>query len=83
MAAFKVLKLPCIARLQNMCEICSRRKQMFDYCAPTFSSQLAVPRRRRKGFGDHAFNIASPRLWNVLPGSITDCKSSGGLKKKL
>ena len=27
-----------------------------------------------------AFSIAVPRLWNALPGSITDCKSDGPFK---
>ena len=47
------------------------------------SSQLAVPQSRLKGFGDPAFSIAAPSLWNALPGSITDCKSIGALKKSL
>ena len=47
------------------------------------SSQLAVPQCKLKGFGDRAFSIAAPRLWNALPGSITDCKSIGALKKVL
>ena len=49
----------------------------------TVSSQLAVPRSRLKGFGDRAFSIAAPRLWNALPGFITDCKSVGAFKKGL
>jgi len=49
----------------------------------TVSSQLAVPRSRLKGFGDRAFSIAAPRLWNALPGFITDCKSVGAFKKVL
>ena len=30
------------------------------------ASQLAVLQSRLKGFGDHAFSIAAPRLWNAL-----------------
>ena len=45
------------------------------------SSQLAVPWGRLKGFEDHAFSIASPRLGNALPGSITDHKSICALSK--
>ena len=37
------------------------------------SLQLVVPRSRLKGFGDHAFSIAAPRLRNALPGSLTYC----------
>ena len=55
---------------------------MFEHCAPV-SSQLTVPQSRLKGFGDRAFSIAVPRLWNSLPGCITYCKSIGALKKNL
>ena len=58
------------------------RELMFEHCAPV-SSKLAVPRSRLKTFGDHAFSIAVMRLWNALPGSITDSKSIGALKKCL
>ena len=37
--------------------------------------QLAVPRSRLEGLGDRAFSIVASRLWNALPGSITECKS--------
>ena len=43
----------------------------------TVFSQLAVSRNRLKGFGNRAFSIAAPRLWNALPGSISHCKSIG------
>ena len=47
------------------------------------SSQLTGPRRRLKVFGDRAFSNAAPRLWNALPGSITECKSIGAFNKCL
>ena len=31
---------------------------------------LVVPKSRTKTFGDRAFSVASPRLWNVLPPTI-------------
>ena len=49
----------------------------------TASSQLAVPWRRLQGFADRAFSIAAPRLWSALPGSITECESTGAFKKGL
>ena len=58
------------------------RELMFEHCVPV-SSQLAVPRSRLKSFGDHAFSIAAPRLWNALSGSIAECKSIGAFKKCL
>ena len=33
--------------------------------------------------GDCAFSIAAPRLWNALPGSMTDCKSIEAFKNSL
>ena len=47
------------------------------------SSQLAVPWSRLKGFGDSVLSNAAPRLWNAMPGSITDCKSIGAVKKRI
>ena len=69
--------VPCIIRLQNIWEICSRSERNVWTLRSTISSQLAVPWSRLKDFGNHAFSIAGPRLWNVLLGSITDCKSVG------
>ena len=34
-------------------------------------------------FGDHAFSVAAPILWDALSGYITDCKSIGAFKKHL
>ena len=34
-------------------------------------------------FGDCDFSITGLRLWNAVPGSITDCKSIGTLKNSL
>ena len=65
-------------RLQNIWEICSRREFNVQTLHSKTSSQLAVgPQSRLEGFGDRSFSIAAPGLWNVLPGSITDCKSIG------
>ena len=47
---------------------------MFEHCTPQSpASQQFLG--ADKDVGDHAFSIAAPRLQNVLPGSITDCKS--------
>ena len=52
-------------------------------CGCAVPSQLVVPRSRLKGFGNRAFSIAAPKLWNALPGSLTYCKSVGAYKKTL
>ena len=46
-----------------------------------FSSHLVVPGSRLKGFADHAFSIAAPRLRNAAQQSINDCKASGAFKQ--
>ena len=33
---------------------------------------LAVPRTNTKSYGDRAFSVAGPRLWNKLPLSLRD-----------
>ena len=48
-----------------------------------FSTQLVVHWSRLKGFGDRAFSIVPPRLWNALPESLTYFKSNGAFKKGL
>ena len=49
----------------------------------TVSKQLPIPRSRLKGFRSCAFSIAAPRLWNALPGSITERKYTGAFKNVL
>jgi len=40
--------------------------------------------RTRKGFGDRAFQVAEPRLWNSLPASLRQPDTRvGQLKKQL
>ena len=47
----------------------------------TISSQLGVPRSRLKDLAVVLLVLLSMRLWNALPGSTTDCKSTGDFKK--
>jgi hypothetical protein len=49
----------------------------------TASHQLAVPRSRLKGYGDRAFSVAAPRLWNALPDSVTGANTGTVFKKHL
>ena len=39
---------------------------------------LCVPKTRTKGYGDRAFSVSAPRLWNALP---MDIRSSRTLRK--
>ena len=44
---------------------------------------LAVPRSRLKTYGDRAFSIAGPKLWNNLPLEIRKCASVATFKQSL
>ena len=44
---------------------------------------LAVPRSRLKTYGDKAFSIAGPKLWNNLPLEIRKCASVATFKQSL
>jgi hypothetical protein len=43
---------------------------------------LHVP-RTRTGYGDRAFSVAGPRLWNSLPDSVKSASSLGTFKQRL
>lgn len=44
---------------------------------------LGVPKSRTRTFGDRAFSVAAPRLWNSLPLSLRSVKSVATFKKDL
>ena len=44
---------------------------------------LAVRRANLKGYGDRAFSIAGPKLWNALPEYVKSCQSVQTFKSKL
>ena len=47
------------------------------------SHQLSVPRPRLKNFGDKAFSVCAPNLWNSLPSHIKNSDTLSGFKAKL
>ena len=47
------------------------------------SSRLVIPRSRLVTYGDRAFSIQAPRLWNMLPVSIRNANSTGSFKSQL
>jgi hypothetical protein len=49
----------------------------------TASNLLVVPKTRMKTYGDRAFSVAGPKLWNSLPCSIKNCTSVSAFKKAL
>ena len=44
---------------------------------------LDVPRTTRVTYGDRAFSITGPRLWNELPLDIRSCETVKGFQKEL
>jgi len=44
---------------------------------------LQVPVSRLKSYGDCAFNVAAPTLWNKLPANIRNASSLGNFKSVL
>ena len=44
---------------------------------------LTVPKSKLKTFGDHAFSVCGPRLWNELPVHVKASISTNDFKKKL
>ena len=47
------------------------------------STTLLIPRSNRACFGDRAFSIAAPKLWNALPASIHNATSVASFKSLL
>ena len=44
---------------------------------------LEVPLTRRARYGDRAFSVAAPRIWNSLPGCVKSCSTLGEFKSEL
>ena len=44
---------------------------------------LGVPRSKLKSYGDHAFSVAAPRLWNDIPDSIKCSEDLSSFKRNL
>ena len=47
------------------------------------SSQLTVPRSKTVRYGDRAFSVAVPKLWNSLPLDVRTCSTVPAFKKAL
>ena len=45
--------------------------------------RLQVPMSRLKSYGDCAFGVAAPTLWNKLPANIRNASSLGNFKSLL
>ena len=47
------------------------------------SHQLTIPKTAMKRYGDRAFSVAGPVLWNAIPASVKDCQSVASFKRNL
>ena len=47
------------------------------------ANTLVEPRSSMKTYGDRAFSVVVPRLWNRLPQNVKDCSSVNAFKKAL
>ena len=48
-----------------------------------YQNLLVIPRARTKTYGDRAFSVAAPRLWNNLPVTIRSCDTLSSFKSSL
>jgi hypothetical protein len=44
---------------------------------------LVEPPARLKRYGERAFSVAAPKLWNVLPEALKSCDNVNGFKTAL
>ena len=64
-------------------------KELLIPCVPsrslrsTNSNCLVVPRTRLKTYGDRAFRVIGPKLWNQLPNHIKNSSSVSAFKRSL
>ena len=64
-------------------------KQLLEVYAPprllrsSASHLLVVPRTKLKTYGDRAFSVAGPRLWNSLPNLVKEAESVDSFKRAL
>ena len=47
------------------------------------ANMLVIRKTSLKTFGDRAFSVTVPRLWNELPNSVKECSSTASFKKAL
>ena len=58
-----------------------------EYCPPrslrSSNQQLLVVPKTNKRYGDRAFSVAGPKLWNDLPEKVKNCNSVNSFKTSL
>lgn len=64
------------------------KELLIPYCPPRalrsgYSNLLVVPKTIMRSYGDRAFSVAGPRMWNKLPSSVKDCSSIDAFKRNL
>ena len=83
---FKILLLTFKA-LNNLCP--SYISNLLETCKPTRSLRsssrnlLAIPRSKLKSYGDRAFSVCAPKLWNDIPEIIKCSVNLNTFKRNL
>ena len=65
-----------------LCELVSIRKSSRKHRSPS-QMQLQMSVSRLRSYGDCAFSVAAPTLWNRLPADIRNASSLGNYKSGL
>ena len=52
-------------------------------CQSTRNSTLQIPKAKLVNYGDRAFEVAAPSLWNKLPMSLRNTDNYNSFKKNL
>ena len=84
---FKILLVTFIKALNNLCP--SYISDLLETYKPARNLRssgrklLVVPRSTLKSYGDRAFSVAAPRLWNDIPDSIKCSEDLSSFKRNL
>ena len=62
---------------------CLLNTNQHEPCVPVLKKLLVVPRVNTKRYGERAFSVIGPRLWNSLPQNLRDITNLEHFKKNL
>ena len=75
--------------LNNLCPSYTRISDLLETYKPARNLRssgrklLVVPRSKLKSYGDRAFSLAAPRLWNDIPDNIKCSEDLSSFKRNL
>ena len=65
--------------LRNLLSVCTSSRSL----RSSEQGLLSVPRTNLTRYGDRAFSVAAPTLWNALPRNLRNTKSLAAFKRDL